>query len=101
MDTGERVTTCPSCHATLKVVVVSPGSRTPHTLPSSGDEVAAVVAFTQRIEGRFTSSQLRDMYAERASEAGWPDMSAKMFGRCLRSVGARPWRGATGRGWEF
>lgn len=87
--------TCPNCSATLGVTVLSK-----HALPS-GDGFDAVENFALRLRGRFTAADLKRMYDERAREAGWPQMSAKMFGRCLRAAGAEPWRTDSARGWSL
>ena len=87
--------TCPSCHAALRVTV---SSAPP---PPSRDGAEAVDNFTRRLSGDFPARDLKRMYDERAEEAEWPSLTATMFGRHLRSLGAKAWRTKDDRGWTL
>lgn len=94
MSTATEMT-CPSCHAALRVTV---SSAPP---PRSTDGAAAVENFMQRLCGDLPAHDLKRMYDEQAREAGWPPLTATMFGRHLRSLGAKAWRTKDDRGWTL
>lgn len=91
---------CHNCGSAFEIKPVD--QPKPKTNGLSSIELNTVFKFMQQAgPKRATTADLYTLYVQHIRLHGGPELSTVGLGRALAANGAKPWRNATMRGWEF